>query len=331
MVAPKPVRLATFDDGTRDGRLAVVSTDGTSIAPADRIAPHLQAALDDADRCWPLLEALAAELEAGTAPARPIESVRLLAPLPRAYEWVDGSAFLNHVRLVRRARGAEPPPTLETDPLVYQGGSSEFLAPTADLVLGDPAWGLDFEAEVCVVLGDTPSGVKQEDAERHVRLVLLCNDVSLRGLIPGELAKGFGFFQSKPATALSPFAVTPDELGPAWRGGRLHLDMRCTYRGELVGSANAGPEMHFSFFDLIAHITKTRRFTAGTVLGSGTVSNEDRARGISCLAERRMIETIEEGAPKTPFMQVGDTLRIEMLDEAGRSVFGAIEQRVVAK
>jgi fumarylacetoacetate (FAA) hydrolase len=323
------MKLATIDDGTRDGQLAVVKRDGSALAPAQGIARTLQAALDDWERAAPLLRRLAAQVESGEADTAPVRLERLLAPLPRAFEWVDGSAFLNHVRLVRKARGAEPPKTLETDPLVYQGGSSELLAPTSDIPLGEEAWGLDFEAEVCVILGDTPQGVKAEEAEKHIRLLTICNDVSLRGLIPGELAKGFGFFQSKPATAFAPFAVTPDELGDTWREGRLHLDMLVTHRGEQVGRANAGPEMHFSFHDLVAHITKTRRFTAGTILGSGTVSNEDRSRGISCLAERRMIETIEAGAPSTPFMKVGERVHIEMKNAAGESVFGAIDQKVV--
>lgn len=323
------MKLATINDGTRDGQLAVVRRDGRVLAPVPDIARTLQEALDEWERAEPFLARRQAEVEAGEVETHPVRVDRLLAPLPRAYEWVDGSAFLNHVRLVRKARGAEPPPTLETDPLVYQGGSSELLGPSKDIPLGDEAWGLDFEAEVCVVLGDVPRGALAADAERYVRLVTLCNDVSLRGLIPGELAKGFGFFQSKPATAFAPFGVTPDELGDAWRDGRLHLDMLVTYNGAQVGSANAGPEMHFSFHQLIEHIARTRGFSAGTILGSGTISNEDRARGISCLAERRMIETIEAGAPKTPFMKVGDTIRIEMLDASGCSIFGAIEQKVV--
>lgn len=324
------MKLATIDDGTRDGQLAVASRDGARLAPLEEPGlGTLQAALDDWDRAEPVLRDLFDAVEGERVETRPTDGVRLLAPLPRAYEWVDGSAFLNHVRLVRKARGAEPPATLETDPLVYQGGSSELLAPTEDIMLHDPAWGLDFEAEVVVVLGDTPQGVSAEEAEPYIRLVTLCNDVSLRGLIPGELAKGFGFFQSKPATALAPFAVTPDELGDAWRDGRLHLDMLVTYNGRQVGRAHAGPEMHFSFHDLVAHITKTRRFTAGTLLGSGTISNEDRSRGISCLAEQRMIETIEEGEPRTPFMAVGDTIRIEMRDARGHLPFGTIEQRVI--
>lgn len=323
------MKLATLRDGSRDGRLVVVRRDNAVYAPADRVAPSLQAALDDWERAEPRLRELAADLEAGTVESFPLEPERLHAPLPRAYEWVDGSAYLNHVILVRKARGAEPPPSLREDPLVYQGGSGHFLGPTEDIPLPDPEWGLDFESEVAVVLGDTPRGTKAAEASRHVRLLLLVNDVTLRNLIPGELAKGFGFFQSKPATAFGPFAVTPDELGDAWRDGRVHLPLRTTYNGQVVGEIDAGAEMHFSFFDLVEHICKTRSFTAGTILGGGTVSTEDRTRGISCLAERRMIEIIETGAPKTPFMSVGDTVEIEMFDREGRSVFGRIRQRVV--
>ena len=323
------MRLATLRSGGRDGRLVVIDAAGTAYTPADDIAPCLQAALDDWDAVAPALEARAAALACGEAVAHPLDFGELAAPLPRAYEWVDGSAFLNHVRLVRRARGATPPPTLETDPLVYQGGSGVLLGPRDDIVLPDGRWGLDFEAEVCVVLGDVPQGTGAEGAEPFVRLLLLANDITYRSLIPQELAKGFGFFNSKPATAFSPFAVTPSELGSAWRHGRLHRRLRTSYNGQLVGDPEAGPEMHFSFFELVEHVAKTRSLTAGTILGSGTISNEDRARGISCLAERRMIEIIETGAPKTPFMDVGDAVSIEMLDDEGRSIFGAIAQRVV--
>ena len=264
-----------------------------------------------------------------TGGGEPIDHTRLAAPLPRAYEWVDGSAFLNHVILVRKARGAEPPKTLETDPLIYQGGSGDLLGPRDAIELRDPAWGLDFESEVCAILDDTPIGTTAAEAAHHVKLLVLANDCTLRNLIPDELAKGFGFFQSKPATAFSPFAITPDELGPAWRDGRAHVRVRSTYNGTIVGDCDAGPEMHFSFFQLVQHVAKTRRFTAGTILGSGTVSNADRARGISCLAERRMIEIIEGGKPITPFMAVGDHIRIEALDANGKNPFGAIDQQVV--
>jgi len=322
------MKLATLRDGTRDGALVVVRRDGTTFARAHDVARTLQAALDAWEATEPGLRALSERLDAGKLEGEPLDVRQLHAPLPRAYEWVDGSAYLNHVRLVRKARGAEPPPTLETDPLVYQGGSGVLLGPTDDLILPEPAWGMDFESEIVVVLGDVPQGTRAPDAGRHVRLVTQCNDVSLRNLIPPELAKGFGFFQSKPATAFGPFAVTPDELGSAWRDGRAHLLVRSTLNGRVVGETNAGPEMHFSFFQLLEHVAKTRAFTAGTLLGSGTVSNEERARGISCLAERRMIETIEQGKPATPFMSVGDRIEIETFDPTGRSVFGRISQTV---
>jgi len=324
------MKLATLRDGTRDGALVVIRRDGAVFARAYDVARTLQAALDAWDATEPGLRALSERLDAGKLDGEPLDVHQLHAPLPRAYEWVDGSAYLNHVRLVRKARGAEPPPTLETDPLVYQGGSGVLLGPTEDLVLPDPAWGMDFESEVVVVLGDVPMGTKAADAGRYVRLVTQCNDVSLRNLIPPELAKGFGFFQSKPATAFGPFAVTPDELGAGWRDGRAKVRVRSTLNGKVVGETDAGPEMHFSFFQLLEHVARTRAFTAGTLLGSGTVSNEDRARGISCLAERRMIETIEQGKPTTPFMSGGDRIEIETFDAAGKSIFGRISQTVRA-
>lgn len=323
------MKLATLRDGTRDGTLIVVDRAGERFAAARAIAPTLQAALDDWDEAEPKLRALAAELEAGAVDSEPVDPERLGPPLPRAYEWVDGSAYINHIILVRKARGAEPPAILETDPLVYQGGSGVLLGPRDPIPLADEAWGLDFESEICVVLGDTPQGTTKAEAGRYVRLLMLANDITLRNLIPAELAKGFGFFQGKPATSFSPFAITPDELGDAWKDGRVHLPLKSWLNGTLVGDPDAGPEMHFSFFDLIEHITKTRAFTAGTILGSGTVSNVDAARGVSCLAERRMRETIENGKPSTPFMKVGDRVRIEMADRSGASLFGAIEQVVV--
>jgi fumarylacetoacetate (FAA) hydrolase len=323
------MRLATLKDGTRDGRLAVVRSDGGALAPAEGIARTLQAALDDWERVEPRLRQLADALERHDVASEPVVSERLHAPLPRAYEWIDGSAFLNHVRLVRKARGAEPPPTLETDPLVYQGGSGVLLGPTDPIPLLDERFGLDFEGEVCVVLGDVPQGTTAAEASRYVRLLMLANDVTLRNLVPDELAKGFGFFQSKPASAFSPFAATPDELGAAFRDGRVHMRLSVTYRGELVGDCDACHEMHFSFFDLVAHAARTRAFTAGTILGSGTVSNADRARGVSCLAERRMLEIIDSGQAKTPYMARGDRVEIEMLDADGRSVFGRIDQVVI--
>lgn len=323
------MKLATVRDNNRDGRLVVVNRRLDRCVDASAIAPTLQAALDEWDTCVPALNQLAASIEVGEGPTVPFFAAHCTAPLPRAYEWVDGSAFLHHVRLVRKARGAEPPATLLTDPLVYQGGSSVFLGPVDPIPLYDFAWGLDFESEICVVLGDTPLGTTASAAEPHIRLLCLCNDVTLRNLIPDELQKGFGFFQSKPATAFSPVVVTPDELGPAWRGGRVHARLSTWLNGQLVGDPDAS-EMHFSFFDLIAHITKTRAFCAGTILGSGTVSNENRARGVSCLAERRTLEILDNGKPSTPFLQIGDHVRIELLDSSGTSVFGAIDQRVHA-
>lgn len=322
------MRLATLRSGGRDGTLVVVGADGARYVRAEGIAPTLQAALDDWDAVEPELQALAARLESGEVEGTPARPEDFHAPLPRAYEWVDGSAYINHIVLVRKARNAEPPETLETDPLVYQGGSGVFLAPTDDIPLPDPAWGLDFEAEICVVLGDTPRGVKAADAAPYVKLLMICNDVTLRNLIPAELKKGFGFFNSKPATGFAPFAITPDELGDAWRDGRVYLPLRSVLNGTVAGEPDAGPEMHFSFFDLIEHITKTRSFTAGTILGSGTVSNADESKGVSCLAERRMREILKYGEPRTPFLEPGDRVEIEMRDAAGRNLFGTIRQTV---
>jgi fumarylacetoacetate (FAA) hydrolase len=325
------MKLATLRDSSRDGRLLVVRRDGEAGAPSPETWRTLQHALDDWGAAEPALRTIAGKLDRGDDEGIPIDPVRLGPPLPRAYEWIDGSAYLNHVILVRRARGAQVPPTLTTDPLIYQGGSGDMLGPRDPMELYDPAWGLDFEAEVCVILADTPIGTTAGDAAHHVRLVMLANDCTLRNLVPDELAKGFGFFQSKPATAFSPFAVTPDELEAqgAWREGRFHGRVRSIHNDQVIGDCDAGPEMHFSFFDLIEHIAKTRRFTAGTILGSGTVSNADRNRGVSCLAERRMIEIIDHGAPVTPFLSAGDRIRIEA-DVADNSPFGAIDQRVVA-
>jgi fumarylacetoacetate (FAA) hydrolase len=326
------MRLGSLKEGGRDGTLVVVDQSGTKMARASVAAPAartMQALLDDWAGLAPRLEALAADVERGRVDTSPVELARFASPLPRAHEWVDGSAYLHHVILVRKARGAEPPETLRTDPLVYQGGSSHLLGPRDDIPLADEAWGCDFESEVVVILGDVPGGTTATEALGHIRLVTMANDVSLRNLIPPELAKGFGFFQSKPATAFGPFAVTPDELGPRFREGRLYARMKTTLNGQVVGECETGPEMHFSFGELVAHVAKTRAFGAGTLLGSGTVSNEDRARGISCLAERRMLETIERGKPETPFLKVGDRVTIEVLDDDGRSLFGRIEQTVV--
>jgi fumarylacetoacetate (FAA) hydrolase len=323
------MRLATVRNGGRDGRLVVVRRDGDAVLDASGVAPTLQGALDRWDWCAPSLRALAASLDAGDVGGEPLDPDALLSPLPRAYEWLDGSAYLNHVRLVRRARGAEPPAALEADPLVYQGGSGVLLAPTEDIPLPDPAWGLDLEGEVCCILGDVPRGTRAADAAPFVRLLCLANDVTFRNLVPGELAKGFGFFHSKPATAFSPFAVTPDELGPAWRDGRVHLLLTVRWNGKVVGDLDAGPEMHFSFFQLIEHVARTRGLTAGTILGSGTVSNADPARGWSCIAEARALELIRHGAARTRFLQPGDSIEVEMRDPAGRNLFGTISQRVV--
>lgn len=338
--------LGTLNDGSRDGALIVASRNHRHFVEAKEIAPTLQAALDDWQRCEGELQTLAADLEAGRIDGQPIDWQRLMAPLPRAFEWVDGSAYINHIVLVRRARGAEPPETLRSEPLVYQGGSGEFLSSREPIALVDPEFGLDFESEICCILGDTPQGTSAQKAPEQVRLLMLANDVTLRNLIPAELKKGFGFFQSKPATAFSPFALTPDELGTHWQDGRVHLPMRTWLNDALVGDPNAGPEMHFSFYDLIEHICKTRGFVAGTILGSGTVSNADQNRGISCLAERRMLEILADGKPKTPFLKAGDRVKISMdpkdapSDAAGQSqetssiapaLFGAIEQEVVAR
>jgi fumarylacetoacetate (FAA) hydrolase len=323
------MKLATLNDGSRDGALLVVSRDGARCARAGQLAPSLQAALDRWDELSPALHALADSLEHGRVAGEPLDTRALHAPLPRAYEWIDGSAYLSHVLLVRRARGAQPPATLYTDPLVYQGGSGVLLPPRAPLTLGDPAFGLDLEGEVAVVLGDTPRGTRTEQAAPHVKLLVLANDVTYRNLVPAELDKGFGFFGSKPATAFSPFAITPDELGDAFRDGRVHLPLRCELNGALLGDPDAAA-MHFSFFDLIAHVTKTRALTAGTLLGGGTVSNEDPARGVACLAVLRRREIVEHGAARTPFLAAGDRVRIEMLHPDGTSLFGAIDQEVVA-
>jgi fumarylacetoacetate (FAA) hydrolase len=323
------MKLGTIHNGTRDGQLAVVSRDLGTFVPATGIAASMQAALDAWESCEPALQALYADLNAGARPdAQPTDSVTWHSPLPRAYEWIDGSAYINHVVLVRKARNAEPPETLRTDPLIYQGGSGTFLRPTEDITFESEAFGIDFEAEVAVILGDTPRRTKAGDVGRYIRLVTIVNDVTLRNLIPTELAKGFGFFVSKPSTAFAPFACTPDELGDAWQDLRVHLPLRTVYNGELFGDPEAGPEMFFGFGELVQHITQTRPLTAGTIIGSGTVSNEDIARGSSCLAEKRMLETINDGKPTTPFMRFGDTVQIEMLDREGRSIFGSIAQKV---
>ncbi len=324
------MKLATRDDGTRDGALLIVRRDGAVAVDATDIARTMQDALDRWDEVEPALQARFEALQSGSIPGEPLDIATLHAPLPRAYEWVDGSAFISHIVLVRKARGAEPPETLRTEPLVYQGGSSDLLAPTQDIPLVDEAWGLDFEAEIVCILGDTPQGTTADKAAPYVKLVTLCNDITLRNLIPPELKKGFGFFVSKPASAFGPFAVTPDELGSAWQDGRVHLPMNVWWNDEQVGKAEAGEEMHFSFHDLVQHITKTRAFGAGTLLGSGTIANEDETNGFSCIAERRMRDILATGAPQTRFMQAGDTVRIEVRDAEGVNVFGTIAQTVVS-
>ena len=322
------MKLASLPGG-RDGRLAVVSRDLSRATPAEGIAATLQAALDDWPRCRPALEALSRELESGRAQGIRFDPAVALSPLPRAYHWVDGSAYVNHVELVRKARGATMPDSFWTDPLVYQGGSDDFLPPQTDAPFGSEDWGIDLEGEVAVVTDDVPMGTNAAAARDHILLVMLVNDWSLRNLIPGELAKGFGFYQSKPATAFSPVAVTPDELGDAWRDARVHLPIVVHLNGKPFGRPNAGVDMTFDFGQLIAHAAKTRRLGAGSIVGSGTVSNLDRSTGSTCLAERRMLETLEHGKPMTPFLSFGDRVRIEMRDAAGQSIFGAIDQRVV--
>ncbi|MCB9728221.1 MAG: fumarylacetoacetate hydrolase family protein [Deltaproteobacteria bacterium] len=325
------MKLATLDDGTRDGQLVLISRDGTRATSAQPVCRTMQEALERWEDVEPALKLRAQALEAGRGvPEMVLEMDRLLAPLPRAYQFVDGSAYLNHIELVRKARGAEMPASFLTDPLVYQAVSDRFLAPHAPIPVADEAYGIDFEGEVGVLTGDVPAGVSAANAPDYVRLLVLINDVSLRNLIPGELAKGFGFLQSKPPSALSPFAVTPDELGPAWRDGRVWLPLEVSWNGERFGDPNAGVDMHFDFFQLIAHTAKTRPLGAGTLIGSGTVSNRDRSRGSCCIAERRMIEKIDTGEFRTPFMRFGDRVRIEMRQD-GLSVFGAIEQTVVSQ
>jgi fumarylacetoacetate (FAA) hydrolase len=323
------MRLASLRDGSRDGKLLVVSRDGRRAIDASAAASSLRGALDDWERTLPSLEQLATELDKNTPAAFDLDVERLAAPLPRAAEWVDGSAYLNHVRLVRRARHASPPATLEMDPLVYQGGSSDMLGPREPFRLVDPQYGLDFEAELGVVLGDTPQGTRAEQAARHVRLLVCLNDWTYRNLVPDELAKGFGFFCSKPATGFAPFAVTPDEFGSAWLDGRLSGTMFVTVDGLSVGDPQTGAEMHFSFFELVQHICRTRRFGAGTILGSGTISNSAAERGITCLQERRALETIASGSPQTPFLTAGQHVSIEFRLADGRTPFGSIQQEVV--
>jgi fumarylacetoacetate (FAA) hydrolase len=343
------MKLATLKDGTRDGALAVVSRDLTKAVRAEAAVASLrtlQQMLDDWSSMSLKVERIYAELNEAVEGHRaaPFEIVdfdesHCAAPLPRAYQWADGSAYVNHVELVRRARGAEMPPSFWTEPLMYQGGSDTFLGPRDAIAMADEAWGIDLEGEVAAITDDVPMGVSVEEAGEHICLLMLVNDVSLRNLIPAELAKGFGFFHGKPSTAFSPVAVTPDELGPAWADGKVQLPLLAAVNGRLLGRPNAGLDMTFSFPQLIAHAAKTRRLAAGSIVGSGTVSNkgdggpgkpvEQGGTGYTCLAELRTVETLLEGQPKTPFLRFGDRIRIEMLDESGCSIFGAIDQEVV--
>lgn len=323
------MKLASLRHG-RDGRLAVVSRDLKTMLPVDSLIPTLQLALDSWVVAAQKLQEAYDALNAGKAGgALPYDADKLASPLPRAYQWCDGSAYLNHVELVRKARGAVMPPEFLHDPLMYQGGSDDFLPPTADIPVADEAYGIDLEGEVAAITDDVPMGVSAQAAAGHIKLLMLVNDVSLRNLIPAELAKGFGFFHAKPSSAFSPVAVTPDELGAAWQDCKIKLPLHSHINGKWFGSPNAGDDMQFSLAQLVAHAAKTRNLRAGAIVGSGTVSNFDATRGFSCLAEIRMIETINEGKPKTGFLKFGDRVRIEMMDAQGKSIFGAIDQKVV--
>jgi len=325
------MKLATLKNDTRDGALCVVSRDLKHGIVVYDIAPTMQAALDDWDYIAPQLQGVYETLNKSTEGTRvfEIDFTRLHSPLPRAYQWADGSAYVNHVELVRKARNAEMPKEFWTDPLMYQGGSDSFIGPCDDIAMESEEWGIDLEAEVAIITGDVPMGVPAKKAGEHIRLLMLVNDVSLRNLIPGEIGKGFGFFQSKPSSAFSPVAVTPDELGSAWDGGKVSLPLVSHINGELFGRPNAGVDMTFEFPKLIAHAARSRPLGAGTIIGSGTVSNKDRSAGSSCLAEKRMLEIIDGGTATTPFLKFGDRVRIEMIDAGGHSIFGAIDQQVV--
>ncbi|WP_119458478.1 fumarylacetoacetate hydrolase family protein [Rhodospirillaceae bacterium SYSU D60014] len=324
------MKLASLRDGGRDGTLVVVNSGLTHCVRVPDIAGTLQAAIEDWSLAAPALEQIYQALDTGNAArAESFDPKGCASPLPRAYQFADGSAYVNHVELVRKARGAEMPPSFWTDPLMYQGLSDAFLGPSDDIAVADESWGIDFEAEVAVIVDDVPMGVSPDAAGGHIKLLMLVNDVSLRNLIPPELAKGFGFFHGKPASAFSPVAVAPETLGAAWDGARLHGPLLSSVNGAIVGRPDAGTDMTFDFPALIAHAAKTRRLSAGTIIGSGTVSNRDRAAGASCLAELRVLETLDTGEARTPFLKFGDTVRIEMQDAAGRSIFGAIDQTVV--
>ncbi len=332
------MKLASLRNDTRDGQLVVVSRDLTKCSRVSHIAETLQEALDNWKVLAPRLQRVADGVETGAQPTERFREHDALSPLPRAYQWADGSAYVNHVELVRKARGAEMPASFWEDPLMYQGGSDSFIAPRDPIQLADEAYGIDMEGEIAVIVDDVPMGCSVDIARAAIRLIMLVNDVSLRALIPGELGKGFGFLQSKPSSAFSPVAVTPDELGDAWDGGKLHLPLHVDLNGEAFGRADAGIDMTFDFGQLIAHAAKTRPLSAGSIIGSGTVSNKmndgpgkpiaEGGVGYSCIAEIRMIETIEDGQPATPFMLFGDIVRIEMNDKDGHSIFGAIEQSV---
>ena len=325
------MKLATYKDGSRDGQLVVVSRDLGTAHYATGIASKLQQVLDDWSFLSPQLQDLYDQLNSGRARHPfPFDPAQCMAPLPRAYQWADGSAYINHVELVRKARNSEVPESFYTDPLMYQGGSDDFIGPCDPVVVPSESMGIDFEAEIAVITGDVKMGATPEQALEGIRLVMIANDVSLRNLIPAELAKGFGFFQSKPATAFSPVAVTLDELGDAWDKGRVNLTVQSTWNGRKAGMCDAGPEMTFHFGQLIAHIAKTRNVRAGSIVGSGTVSNKDWAKGYSCIAEKRCIETIQDGKPTTEFMKFGDTIRIEVKGKDGASIFGAIDQEIAA-
>lgn len=324
------MKLATLKEGGRDGTLVVVSRDFARAVTAAGVAPTLQATLDDWERAAPRLNTRYEELNAGEAKdAFDLDLKVLAAPLPRAYQFLDGSAYLPHVKRVRRARGAEMPPSFKTDPLMYQAVSDGFLAAHDPIAMADTEWGIDFESEVGVITTDIPMGADPAECAAHIALIVLINDVSLRNLIPAELGKGFGFLQSKPRSALSPVVLTPDELGDAWRGEKVHLPLLTRLNGESFGRPEAGEDMQFSFAELLAHAARTRPLAAGTLMGSGTVANRDESRGASCLAEKRMLEIIAGGEPKTPFLQFGDRVRIEMPDRRGNDLFGAIDQEVV--
>ncbi|NII74783.1 fumarylacetoacetate (FAA) hydrolase [Dyella sp. SG562] len=325
------MKLGSLKEGGRDGTLVVVSRDLSRAVKASGIAATLQAALDDWSNLAPRLNALYAELQAGTAAgAFALDVAALAAPLPRAYEFVDGSAYLPHVERVRRARGAEVPESFYVDPLMYQATSAGFLAPRDPVLVPSEDYGIDLEAEVVVITDDVPMAATPAQAAQHIQLVGLVNDVSLRGLIPNELAKGFGFLQSKPRSALSPVFVTPDELGDAWHGDKLHLPMRTWINGAWFGEAECGVDMQFDFAQLVAHAAKTRPLTAGTIVGSGTIANEDTGKGASCLAEQRTVETLRDGKPSTPFLRYGDVIRIDVTDRDNVSIFGAIEQLIAS-